>query len=264
MSVQAISWALSIKAGSPAAKCVLICLANYADENGVCWPSQALLAEQTEQSLDTVQRRLAELTEDGLIGRKRRQNKAGGRATDVYQLCLEVKPQTAAKGLSRKSDGLSRTVAVYKDEPSLRTVKESYINSEEVKTLSSVDSLSLEEVSEERSTRQELFEIEVDDDWPKDCEEQFWSACPRKIGRIAAMKKLAVVKRSGVEFSTVIDGMRRYARSVASTEMQFIVHPATWLNQGRWSDEEKSLDRIETQNGKVSNPYALMARRELI
>jgi hypothetical protein len=40
MSVQAITWALSVKAGSPGAKAVLLALANYANEFGLCWPSQ--------------------------------------------------------------------------------------------------------------------------------------------------------------------------------------------------------------------------------
>lgn len=44
MSVQAITLALSVPAGSPSAKCVLLALANYANERGQCWPSQKRLA----------------------------------------------------------------------------------------------------------------------------------------------------------------------------------------------------------------------------
>ena len=31
--------------------------------------------------------------------------------------------------------------------------------------------------------------------------------------------------------------MERYSESVKNTEIPFIVHPATWLNQGRWEDK---------------------------
>lgn len=96
MSVEAIAWALSVRTGNPSAKFVLVALANYADQTGICWPSQKLLAEQTEQSVDTVQRRLSELVEVGLVARSRRQTKRGlgGRASDIYQL-LMLRPQLA-------------------------------------------------------------------------------------------------------------------------------------------------------------------------
>jgi pyocin large subunit-like protein len=51
MSVDALSWAKKQRAGSPAAKCVLMILADYADEHGVCWPSQETLARESEQSV---------------------------------------------------------------------------------------------------------------------------------------------------------------------------------------------------------------------
>mgnify|MGYP003625730742 len=31
--------------------------------------------------------------------------------------------------------------------------------------------------------------------------------------------------------------MDRYSDSVKDTETAFIVHPVTWLNQGRWEDK---------------------------
>src|SRR5471032_3392113 len=48
---------------------VLLCLANYADDKGRCWPSQERIAQQTEQSVDTVQRRIKKLEELGLLAR---------------------------------------------------------------------------------------------------------------------------------------------------------------------------------------------------
>lgn len=105
------------------------------------------------------------------------------------------------------------------------------------------------------------FELEVQEesDWPQDYEEKFWEICPRKVGRGAAMKKLEVAKKSGVKFADVISSMKRYAKSVASTEMKFICHPETWLSQKRWLDEEKSLDRSENNTTKT-NGFAAIAR----
>jgi hypothetical protein len=52
MSWQATAWAEKQVTGSPARKVLLLVLANYADEDGICWPSQETLAKGTEQSLD--------------------------------------------------------------------------------------------------------------------------------------------------------------------------------------------------------------------
>ena len=67
MSWQATAWAERKKTGSPARKVLLLVLASYADEFGVCWPSQEVLANGTEQSLDTVQRQLRKLADMGII-----------------------------------------------------------------------------------------------------------------------------------------------------------------------------------------------------
>ncbi len=106
------------------------------------------------------------------------------------------------------------------------------------------------------------FELEVQEesDWQRDYEEKFWAVCPRKVGKGAAMKKLEVVKKSGVKFSDIIAGMERYARSVAATEMQYVVYPERWLSKKRWTDEEKALD-TSTSNGK--NGFAAIARQGL-
>lgn len=107
MSFQAMSWALKQRTGSPSGKALLMALANYADEDGTCFPGQERLAEETEQSLDSVQRRLKELESLGLITRERRGGDGSGRSSDRYrlhltQLVLDLKPKakTADRGLA--------------------------------------------------------------------------------------------------------------------------------------------------------------------
>lgn len=72
MSVEAITWASKQRTGSAGAKLVLIALANYANERHECWPSQATLAEWTEQSDRTIRTHLAALEGMGLIERQTR------------------------------------------------------------------------------------------------------------------------------------------------------------------------------------------------
>jgi hypothetical protein len=95
MSVDALSWAKKQRAGSPAAKCVLMILADYADEHGVCWPSQETLARESEQSVDSVQRQLKALERIPLIVRNGRGLRNGKRAVTVYTLLMSAAKATS-------------------------------------------------------------------------------------------------------------------------------------------------------------------------
>lgn len=91
MSVEAIAWAAKQKAGSPGAKLVLIALANYANEDGECWPSQATLAQWTEQGERTIRRHLIDLEQLGLITRKARTS-SGNFTSDLILLNVSRRP----------------------------------------------------------------------------------------------------------------------------------------------------------------------------
>jgi hypothetical protein len=77
MSWQAIAWSIRQTTGSARRKLLLLALANYADESGVCWPSQETLARDTEQSVDTVQRQLGALEKLKLVSRERLPKRRG-------------------------------------------------------------------------------------------------------------------------------------------------------------------------------------------
>lgn len=74
--------------------------------------------------------------------------------------------------------------------------------------------------------------------WPEDWFAQFWSAYPRRVAKKSAWKALERVHRNQeVEFEVLIAAVKNFARSVAGNDPQYIPHPATWVNQGRWDDE---------------------------
>lgn len=89
MSVLAMAWAWGRQVGSPSAKLVLMCLADFANQDGECFPSICLLGDQTEQSASTVRRRLQELEELGLIERKPQFRENGSRTVDLIRLVME-------------------------------------------------------------------------------------------------------------------------------------------------------------------------------
>lgn len=68
------------------------------------------------------------------------------------------------------------------------------------------------------------------------CFDDFWVVYPRRIGKQAAIKfwNQSVKKTDPV---AIIDGAKRFAVECKGKEPQYIPHPATWLNHGRWDDE---------------------------
>lgn len=68
----------------------------------------------------------------------------------------------------------------------------------------------------------------------------FWSECPRKTGKGKARTEYAKVVRRGVAPEQLRQKMAAHANThrIARTEQRYIPHPATWLSQGRWEDED--------------------------
>lgn len=111
MSWEASGWAKRCRVGSPAIKALLLCLADYADENHQCYPGQERLAWETEQSTRTVRRQLDQLVNLGAITRSRRFRADGSRTSDCYTLAVGTSvgdmtaPAPALEAGERKTTG---------------------------------------------------------------------------------------------------------------------------------------------------------------
>ena len=88
MSAAARDWAWPIKAGGPAAKAVLMALAHFANDEGLCWPSQARLAEMTELTDRSVRDQLVKLAEAGLIEVERDRRANGSYKASTVRLMM--------------------------------------------------------------------------------------------------------------------------------------------------------------------------------
>lgn len=67
MSVEAMSWVLKQDMSRSSEKFILVCLANYSDEYGICYPSARTLMRDTGQDRKTVLLNLKRLCESGLL-----------------------------------------------------------------------------------------------------------------------------------------------------------------------------------------------------
>ena len=65
----------------------------------------------------------------------------------------------------------------------------------------------------------------------------FWQSYPRRIAKIAAFKAWLKALKMVSSAQELIDGAKRYAIYISGGDLQFVKHPATWLNAGCWEDE---------------------------
>jgi len=84
--------------------------------------------------------------------------------------------------------------------------------------------------------------------------DQFWSVYPRKIGKEAARKAWRRIKPTADHLVKILAAIEKAKVSYQwqKDNGQYIPHPATWLNQGRWDDEIKSIN-FGRPNSKCSN-----------
>lgn len=69
--------------------------------------------------------------------------------------------------------------------------------------------------------------------------ERFWQAYPKKVGKDAARKSFDKRNPSEDLVAAMTSALAVQVNSLQwqKNEGEFIPHPATWLNQGRWQDE---------------------------
>ena len=199
---------------NPTSKVVLIALTTYSNCDGVCFPSQQKLAEDTLLNSRTVIRSIHWLEEHGYIRVTRRKNKS-----NLYQITSmeEEMPDENIKQIHAGGDNLSPEVVS---------------NITKLDIAKSSNTISTDNLSHPNDTP--TFQA-------------FWQAYPRRIGKGAARTAF----KKALKFSPandIIQGAIAYSAHCdeMGTEKQYIPHPSTWLNGERWEDDLES-EKAETK-----------------
>ena len=110
MSIAALNWAFKAQIKNPGAKFVLISLANYADENNQCFPSNNHISKMTGISSRSINEHLTFLEIENLIKRVPRFLDNGRQTSSVYEINLDTlrNPQgEAAKSAGGEGDDVA-------------------------------------------------------------------------------------------------------------------------------------------------------------
>ncbi|WP_413911758.1 hypothetical protein [Desulfobacula sp.] len=73
----------------------------------------------------------------------------------------------------------------------------------------------------------------------------FWESYPRKIGKGAAFKAYQNIKNPKPILQIILSSIEIQNKSDQWKTIEFIPHPATWLNQRRWEDEHVYKETAE-------------------
>lgn len=71
--------------------------------------------------------------------------------------------------------------------------------------------------------------------------DHFWQRYPRRTAKLDALKAWGAALRIA-SVDQIMAGVERYRES-ENVARGYICHPGTWLRQGRWMDEEDTVDR---------------------
>lgn len=80
---------------------------------------------------------------------------------------------------------------------------------------------------------------------------EFWKEYPAKVGKQAALKAWKKIKPDADLFSKIMEAIKaaKGSKQWQRDNGQYIPHPTTWLNQGRWDDEiSEEVSKHETAN----------------
>lgn len=92
----------------------------------------------------------------------------------------------------------------------------------------------------------------------------FWKAYPKKVAKDAARKAFEKREVDDSLLSTMLDAICAQSRSEGWQKDggQFIPHPSTWLNEGRWQDEGVALPSEAPRPTYIAPPPMTAEERE--
>ena len=70
----------------------------------------------------------------------------------------------------------------------------------------------------------------------------FWKHYPRKVAKPNALKAWLKIQPDDALTKQIIAAVN--AQGLCNKEIQFVPHPASWLNANRWEDEVKSTSAM--------------------
>lgn len=235
MSGMALIWAANVKGLKPAAKIVLIQLADFHNkETGQCNPSAQRLADECEMGRATLFRHMATLEECGLITRHARGDGDGGRGANQYELHLDI---TLGPSARPKGGGSAPDEVVSQNETGGNVSKK---RGKSLKVATGVvpnrdRNLTIEPRKEPPSREREAGEAEkILVAYPSD----------RLRGKAACLAQIEEAIKKGIAPEDLLQAVQAYATESAGFTRSKVCFSDNWFQSRRW---QGYLEEIRTK-----------------
>jgi DNA-binding transcriptional ArsR family regulator len=214
MSVQAITWAIKQEIASSAQKLVLICLANYADAEGVCFPGQTRLAKDASMTDRSVRTHLKALEDTGLITRQERRRADMTRTSDEYELHI------------------NRKTFPVEGEPTGRFASDLPENKRQGHRKNFPGNEPVREPSENPSVRARGVDADQVDQIHAECSKAYPGIGWRRTDPLAQKRVIAELIRDGDDPAALVGACRSYAKENSDVPHKFdnFVRNGLWRN----------------------------------
>lgn len=205
-------------------KLVLLAIADHASAEGTCFPSYRTIEEKTALSRRTVMAIMKGLEKRGLLERSKRMRADGSHTSNEITMNLDaISALSAREGVQETAKG--------RDSPAPLEPRTNH---------------HIEPRAREANLWADEAAPPISTDSAESAFESFWRTYPRKAGKGGAKKAFgrAWPKLKGNppdgrgKLGVLLLAIER--QGLAKKEQRFIPHPATWLNDERWLDEEAS------------------------
>jgi hypothetical protein len=237
MSHIATNWAFQQRGLKPAAKIVLLVLADCHNPSHGCFPTQAFLAETCEMSRDSVNVHLAQLEAEGLIRRYRSIDPVSKRQRPTrYKLGFELdfgdeaehanQPTAIKKPVSENPTQVTKAVSEKAGEP-CRNHPENRVGN-----------------SDTNPVREPLNEPVVRgyaDEHTQIAFDAFWKSHPRPRDRERAMALFCEAVADGVSPAWIVASAKAYRDQNEGNKPMYLVYADNWLADERWTDFDAPL-----------------------
>lgn len=222
---------------------VLLILCDFANDDGVCWPSLGLMAWKLNLNERTIRRAIDELEAQKVITIDHRAGQSSRFHIDLS--ALPLKPPYSG----RTAGQIVHTPE--KEAPDKMSTVEDADHGQNVHPTPDILSSTPDILSTNRRTNCPPEPIEPPREPPEEPPipqtptalerrfEEFWRAYPRKTAKLRAFDRWKKIKPDEDLTTRIIAAIEAQKLSAAwkRDNGQYIPHPATWLSDGRWEDE---------------------------
>ena len=101
-------------------------------------------------------------------------------------------------------------------------------------------------------------ETHSDDEFDK-----FWQAYPRKQGKQTARRSFAKARKSAA-IAEIMAGLNAHNAvwpKASDPRAQYIPHPSTWLNEGRWGDDPQHSAAVQDRGSTTRKPQSALSQQ---